>query len=72
MEVGQGLALGQDQQIDPAVVVEIADREAPAQQGNLPGGAGGIRHVDETTAVLGADQELGAHLERDPGRKSST
>ena len=42
VEVGQGLVLGQDQGIDAAVVVEVARRQAAAEPGARPGGAGPV------------------------------
>ena len=37
VEVGQGLVLGEDQGVDPAVVVEVADGQAAADPRDRPG-----------------------------------
>ena len=60
VEVRQRLALADQEQVDAAVVVEVAGRQAPPDPRDAPRGPGSVRDVDQT-AVLAPDEELGGH-----------
>src|SRR5262249_47050120 len=60
VEVSQRLALAEQEQVDTAIVVEIARRQAAADPGDAPRGPGSVRDVDQT-AILAPDEELGGH-----------
>ena len=60
MEVGQRPVLGDDQRVAPAVVVEVADGQPPAQAGHLPGVARAVGGVDQL-ALRVAQPEPGGH-----------
>ena len=47
VEIGQGRVLGDDQEVEPAVVVEVADGQPAADAGDRPGGAGRLGDVDQ-------------------------
>ena len=44
--------------MDAPIVVQVADRETPAEQRNLEGRASASGHIDKLTAILGARDEL--------------
>src|SRR5262245_43025225 len=66
MEIGQRLALGDDQEIEPAVVVEITNGKATAKARNLPGDTRQARYIAEP-ARRSAQEELRRHGKRDVG-----
>ncbi len=60
MEVGHGLVLGENEQVGPAVVVEVAPGQAPADTLNLPGWARLVGDVGEMAPVV-AEHQPGRH-----------
>ena len=68
VEVGQGLVLRDDHQVDPAVVVEVARGQPAADPRDAPGRPGAVADVDRTGPPSAAGQELRRHRVRDrPG-----
>src|SRR5262249_52972701 len=60
VEIGQGLAIGDDQQVEPAVVVKVAGGQATTDPGDLPRRAGAPGHVGKPAGAL-AQEELRRH-----------
>src|SRR5579875_2245165 len=48
VEIGQGLALGEDDQVEPAVVVEVAGGQSAPDPGDRPGWSRTGGHVEKT------------------------
>src|SRR5262249_57417053 len=61
VEQGQRGALGDDQDVDAAVVVDVADGQSAAKSEDRPGISGLFRDIAEAARRV-AEQELGAHL----------
>ena len=60
VEVRERLPLGDDQHVEPAVVVEVADSQAASQTRDRPGVACSSGDVDEPSPIR-AQKELGGH-----------
>ena len=64
MQVGERLVVRQDQHVHPAVIVEIADRQAARHSHDTPGTAGTVGDIGQT-AVRSAAQRAALASRKD-------